>query len=69
MPSSMYTILEAPVPFLVGLHRSYLDSTPPHKRPPGVVFVDLDCDQVRTNERGGCMYFFGGGTPQADIYK
>lgn len=46
MPSAMHGILDAPVPFLVGLERSYLDSTPPEKRPAGVVFVDLDQDQV-----------------------
>ena len=42
----MHGILEAPVPFLVGLSRAYLDTTPAMRRPPGVVFVDLDDDRV-----------------------
>jgi len=46
MPSVMTDILDAPVPFLVGLHSSYLDNTLPEHRPRGVVFVDLDHDVV-----------------------
>ena len=46
MPSSMTDILDAPVPFLVGLHSQYLTETEPSNRPRGVVFVDLDNDVV-----------------------
>jgi len=46
MPSAMTDILDAPVPFLVGLHSQYLTDTPPEQRPQGVVFVDLDNDIV-----------------------
>lgn len=53
MPAPMHGILEAPVPFLVGLDRSYLDATPPQHRPPGVVFVDLDRDTVHLGVEEG----------------
>jgi len=43
MPFSMLDILDAPVPFLVGIHRRCLDMK---QRPLGVVFVDLDNDTV-----------------------
>ncbi len=43
---SMNDIVEAPVPFLIGLHASYLSSTKPKQRPHGVIFVDLDRDVV-----------------------
>jgi len=46
MPYSMLDILDAPVPFLVGLHARYLVETRPEMRPHGVVFVDLDRDIV-----------------------
>ena len=46
MPYSMLDILDAPVPFLVGLHARYLNEYPPHMRPHGVVFVDIDRDIV-----------------------
>jgi hypothetical protein len=46
MPYAVLDILEAPVPFLVGLHSRYLSETPPKGRPQGVVFVNLDCDEV-----------------------
>ena len=46
MPYSMLDILDAPVPFLVGLHARYLIETKPEMRPQGVVFVDLDRDIV-----------------------
>ena len=39
----MIDILDAPVPFLVGIHRRCLDMK---QRPLGVVFVDLDNDTV-----------------------
>jgi hypothetical protein len=46
MPYSLLDILDAPVPFLVGLHSRYLTEVEPEQRPKGVVFVDLDCDEV-----------------------
>jgi hypothetical protein len=46
MPSSMTDILDAPVPFLVGLHSDYLTQNPPETRPTGVIFVDVDRDEV-----------------------
>jgi hypothetical protein len=46
MPYSMLDILDAPVPFLVGLHGRYLQEIDPKYRPKGVVFVDLDRDVV-----------------------
>jgi hypothetical protein len=46
LPYSMLEILEAPVPYLVGLHSRYLNDVPVEKRPKGVVIVDLDRDEV-----------------------
>lgn len=46
LPYSMLEILDAPVPYLVGLHSRYLREVPVESRPQGVVFVDLDCDEV-----------------------
>jgi len=46
MPYAMLDILDAPVPFLVGLHARYLIEAKPHMRPQGVIFVDLDRDIV-----------------------
>ena len=46
MPYSMLDILDAPVPYLVGLHSRYLKEVPAERRPAGVVFVDLDEDVV-----------------------
>lgn len=46
MPYSMLDILDAPVPFVVGLHARYLAQFEPSMRPHGVVFVDLDKDVV-----------------------
>jgi DENN domain-containing protein 5 len=43
---SMVDLLDAPVPFLVGLNATYLAEVGPEKRPHGVVFVDLDRDVV-----------------------
>jgi hypothetical protein len=42
----MLDILDAPVPFLVGLHSRYLRDEDPKWRPKSVVFVDLDRDVV-----------------------
>lgn len=55
LPYSMLDILEAPVPFLVGLHSRYLAQVRPRDRPRGVVFVDLDSDVVHLGfeEDGG----------------
>lgn len=46
MPFAMLDILDAPVPFLVGLHSRYLTYVPQKYRPQGVVFVNLDKDEV-----------------------
>jgi hypothetical protein len=46
LPYHMLDILDAPVPYLVGLHSRYLQRMHPKKRPAGVVFVDLDRDEV-----------------------
>ena len=46
MPFVMLDILDAPVPFLVGLHSRYLAEVPRKFRPKGVVFVNLDRDEV-----------------------
>ena len=54
LPTSMSVdFLEAPVPFLVGLHRTYLDQFPIEMRPNGVVFVDLDEDIVHLGYEEG----------------
>ena len=42
----MVEILDAPVPFLIGLHSQYLKLTPKERRPQSVVFVDLQNDIV-----------------------
>ncbi|CAN0385412.1 unnamed protein product, partial [Ectocarpus fasciculatus] len=46
MPFNMKDVLEAPVPFLVGIHSRYLQETSSERRPQGVVFVDLDNDSI-----------------------
>jgi hypothetical protein len=47
LPASLTVdLLEAPIPFLVGTHRIYLDEFPIDKRPKGVTLVDLDNDVV-----------------------
>ena len=46
LPYSMLEILDAPVPYLVGLHSRYMHDVPVEKRPKGVVIVDLDRDEV-----------------------
>ncbi|CAM9247735.1 unnamed protein product, partial [Ectocarpus sp. 8 AP-2014] len=46
MPFNMKDVLEAPVPFLVGIHSRYLQETSSERRPEGVVFVDLDNDSI-----------------------
>jgi DENN (AEX-3) domain len=46
LPYSMLEILDAPVPYLVGLHARYLLEVPIERRPPGVVVVDLDRNAV-----------------------
>eukprot|EP00554_Chaetoceros_debilis_P015181 CAMPEP_0194122200 /NCGR_PEP_ID=MMETSP0150-20130528/49611_1 /TAXON_ID=122233 /ORGANISM="Chaetoceros debilis, Strain MM31A-1" /LENGTH=1546 /DNA_ID=CAMNT_0038814935 /DNA_START=144 /DNA_END=4781 /DNA_ORIENTATION=+ len=47
VPTSMIVdLLEAPVPFLVGLNRIYLEEVPTKRRPKGVVLVDLDEDII-----------------------
>ena len=46
IPYAMLDILDSPVPFLLGLHRRYLEEVLPSRRPRGVVYVDLDTDSV-----------------------
>jgi len=46
MPYSMLDILDAPVPFIVGLDSRYLQEVSPERRPNNVVFVDLDRDVI-----------------------
>jgi DENN (AEX-3) domain len=46
LPYNMLEILDAPVPYLVGLHSRYIRDVPVEKRPKGVVIVDLDKDEV-----------------------
>ena len=46
MPYSLVELLDAPVPFLIGLDSRYFQETPPSRRPKNVVFVDLDRDVV-----------------------
>jgi len=48
LPSVMLDVLDAPVPFLVGVHASALETTPGGRGvvPPGVVLVELDHDAV-----------------------
>ena len=43
---SMIDLLDAPVPFLIGLSSTYLSEVQAEVRPRGVVFVDLDRDIV-----------------------
>ncbi len=55
LPESMTVdLLEAPIPFLVGAHRVYLDEFSVDKRPKGVTLVDLDNDVVHMGfDEGG----------------
>jgi DENN (AEX-3) domain len=46
LPYNMLEILDAPVPYLVGLHSRFLSEVPVERRPTGVVIVDLDRDEV-----------------------
>lgn len=46
MPYNMLEILDAPVPYLVGLHSRFLTEIPVDERPQAVVLVDLDRDEV-----------------------
>ena len=46
LPFYLTDILEAPVPFVVGIHGKYLLDTPHEHRPDGVIFVDLDTNRV-----------------------
>jgi DENN (AEX-3) domain len=46
LPYSMLEILDAPVPYLVGIHSRFLHDVPVERRPRGVVVVDLDRDEV-----------------------
>ena len=46
LPKDMLEILDAPIPFITGIHRSLVDDIPEMQRPAGVLFVDLDMDEV-----------------------
>ena len=46
LPTSMMDILDAPVPFLLGMDSRYFYSLDTTRRPSGVVFVDLDRDVI-----------------------
>ena len=46
IPDAMTDMLDAPVPFLLGAHRKYIDATPKDRWPEGVVIVDLDRDEL-----------------------
>ena len=52
MPLNMVEILDAPVPFLIGVHSQYLKTTPKERRPQSVVFVDLQRDIVDLGTTG-----------------
>lgn len=47
LPYAMMDILDAPVPFLVGMTSRYLTEIEPKTRPRDLVFVDLDRDVVQ----------------------
>jgi len=63
MPQNMLDILDAPVPFLVGLHSKYLQNYKPQHRPNGVVFVDVDHDIVHLGFEDDAMTSYARGTP------
>lgn len=46
LPKAMFWTLQSPIPFLGGVHASYLRDTPVKRRPAYVTFVDLDHDKV-----------------------
>ena len=46
LPRDMLDVLQAPVPFLVGVYGNYLVEVAPEFRPPGVAFCDLDNDEI-----------------------
>ncbi|KAL3936524.1 MAG: hypothetical protein SGBAC_008179 [Bacillariaceae sp.] len=56
MPYAMLDLLDAPVPFLVGMSSRYLTEIDPKRRPRDLVFVDLDRDvvQLGIDETTGC---------------
>jgi hypothetical protein len=70
MPFTMLDILDAPVPFLVGLHSRYLAEVPSKYRPKGVVFVNLDKDEVHLGyEDEGSRPRFAPELPERDAMK
>ena len=46
LPETLMDVLDAPVPFLVGIGVDYLRTTLPEDRPDGVVFVNLDTNTI-----------------------
>ena len=49
VPTAMIEVLDAPIPFLVGIHRRYLANIPSNRRPEGVLFVDVEENKVLLN--------------------
>ena len=46
LPQTLLDVIEAPVPFLVGVDGSYLRTVSAQDRPEGVIFVNLDTNEV-----------------------
>ena len=46
MPTSNLELLEAPIPFIIGTHSTYLRETSPANRPFNLVIVDIDNDKI-----------------------
>ena len=46
LPWHMMEFIDAPIPYVIGVHRKIVDTLPKEKRPTGVLFVDLDADDV-----------------------
>ena len=53
LPQKMCDYLHAPVPFIAGIHRSYLDAL---TVPPQVILVDLDRNEVYTGHDGDTVF-------------
>ena len=55
LPHTLLDVIDAPVPFLVGIDVEYLRTTQPIDRPEGVVFINLDTNEIHlgTDEEKG----------------
>ena len=55
LPYTLLDVIDAPVPFLVGIDVEYLRTTQPIDRPEGVVFINLDTNEIHlgTDEEKG----------------